>query len=162
MKIPDAGVPEVMTMEGKFVRAAYNNEGYVIIGYQPANRSIGEEWMLLEVGLTVRDGVKNYTLTRDALSLETPDGKTLPLPSIEEYPQGQHRRAAEPGEGPARLDQLFSAEREPAVRDDLLPRPDLSCDAARRRRAQLDARLSRAASTSTCPAASRTASTGSM
>ena len=84
LKIPDAGVPQTMTMEGRFVRAAYNNEGYVIIGYQLANRSIGEDWMLLEVGLTVRDGVKNYTLRRDALSIETPDGKTLPLSSIEE------------------------------------------------------------------------------
>ena len=42
-----------MTMEGKFVRAAYNNEGYVILGYQATNRSVGEEWMLLEVGMTV-------------------------------------------------------------------------------------------------------------
>ena len=85
VKIPEAGVPQVMTMEGKFIRAAYNNEGYVILGYQPANRSIGEEWLLIDVGLTVRDGVKNFTLKRDALSLETPDGKTLPLPSIEEF-----------------------------------------------------------------------------
>ena len=84
VKIPDSGVKEVMTMEGRFVRAAYNNEGYVILGYQLANRSIGEEWMLLEVGMTVRDGVKAYTLKRDALSIETPDGKTLPLASIEE------------------------------------------------------------------------------
>lgn len=87
VKIPDPKVPQIMTMEGKFVRAAYNNEGYVILGYQLANRSIGEEWMLLEFGLTVRDGVRNYTLTRNALSLETPDGKTLPLPSIEEHRQ---------------------------------------------------------------------------
>ena len=50
MKIPDAGVPEIMTMEGKFVRAAYNNEGYVILGYQPANRSIGEEWFSSRLG----------------------------------------------------------------------------------------------------------------
>ena len=85
VKIPEAGVPEIMTMEGKFVRAAYNNEGYVILGYQLANRSIGEEWMLLEVGLTVRERVDNYTLRRGALSLETPDGKTLPLPSIAEF-----------------------------------------------------------------------------
>jgi hypothetical protein len=85
VKMPESGVKQVITMEGKFVRAAYNNEGYVIIGYQLANRSIGEEWMLLEVGLTVRDGVKAYTLRRDALSLETPDGKTIPLPSIEEH-----------------------------------------------------------------------------
>ena len=85
VKIPDAGVPQIMTMEGKFVRAAYNNEGYVILGYQLANRSIGEEWMLLEVGMTLRDGVSNFTLKRDAISLDTPDGKTQPLPSISEY-----------------------------------------------------------------------------
>ena len=85
VQIPQPGVPQVMTMEGKFVRAAYNNEGYVIVGYQLANRSIGEEWLLLEVGMTVRDGTPNYTLTRGAISLETPDGTTLPLPSIEEF-----------------------------------------------------------------------------
>jgi hypothetical protein len=64
VKIPEAGVPEVMSMEGKFVRAAYNNEGYVILGYQVVNRSIGEEWMLLEFGVTVRDGVRDFTLRR--------------------------------------------------------------------------------------------------
>jgi hypothetical protein len=84
VQIPQPGVPEIMTMEGKFVRAAYNNEGYVIIGYQVANRSIGEEWMMLDTGVTLRDGVPNYTFKREALSLETPDGKTLPLPSIME------------------------------------------------------------------------------
>jgi hypothetical protein len=85
VEIPKPGVPQVMTLEGKFVRAAYNNEGYVIMGYQPAARSVGEEWMLLEVGLTLRDGVKDFVLTREALSIETPDGKTLPLPSIQEF-----------------------------------------------------------------------------
>ena len=91
VKIPDAGVPEIMTMEGKFVRAAYNNEGYVILGYQVSNRSIGEEWMLLEVGMTVLDRVPDYTLTRDALSLETPDGKTIPLPSVSEHRKANTR-----------------------------------------------------------------------
>jgi len=88
VQIPQPGVPQIMTMEGKFVRAAYNNEGYVILGYQPANRSIGEEWMLLEIGLTVMDDVPDYTLTRGALSLETPDGKTIPLPSVSEQRAG--------------------------------------------------------------------------
>jgi hypothetical protein len=78
IQIPQPGVPQIMTMEAKFVRAAYNSEGYVILGYQIVNRSIGEPWMLLEVGLTVLDNTPDYTLTRDALSLETPDGKTLP------------------------------------------------------------------------------------
>jgi len=85
VKIPQPGVPQIMTMEGKFVRAAYNNEGYVILGYQVANWSIGEKWILLEVGMTVMDGVPEYTLTRAALSLETPDGKTIPLPTISEF-----------------------------------------------------------------------------
>ena len=91
VKIPQPGVPQIMTMEGKFVRAAYNNEGYVILGYQVSNRSIGEKWMLLEVGMTVMDGVPDYTLTRAALSLETPDGKTIPLPAISEYREAETR-----------------------------------------------------------------------
>jgi hypothetical protein len=53
VQIPNPGVPQIMTMEAKFVRAAYNNEAYVILGYQVNNRSVGEEWMLLEVGMTV-------------------------------------------------------------------------------------------------------------
>jgi hypothetical protein len=85
VELPKPGVPEIMTMEAKFVRAAYNNEGYVIIGYQATNRSVGEDWMLLEVGMTARDNVEAFKITRDSLSLETPDGKTLPLPSISEH-----------------------------------------------------------------------------
>ena len=85
VELPQPGVPEILDIQGKFIRAAYNNEGYVILGYQPANRSIGEEWMLLEVGITLRDGVPDFTLTRDALSVDTPDGTTLPLPSISEF-----------------------------------------------------------------------------
>ena len=86
--LPKAGVPQVSTIEGKFVRASYNNEGYVILGYQASNRSVGEDWMLLEVGITLRDGVSDYRLTREAISLDTPDGKTLPLPSISEQRGG--------------------------------------------------------------------------
>jgi hypothetical protein len=41
--------------------------------------------MLIEFGIALRDGMPAYDLTRDKLSLETPDGKTLPLPTIEEY-----------------------------------------------------------------------------
>jgi hypothetical protein len=85
IKIPDAGVPQAMTLEGNFVRVAYNNEGYAILGYKLANLSQGEEWMLLEVGITLRDGVKDQTLTRDDVSLETPDGKTIPLATVQAY-----------------------------------------------------------------------------
>jgi hypothetical protein len=88
VQLPQPGVPEVMTMEGKFVRASYNNEGYVILGYQATNRSIGDEWMLLEVGMTVLDNTPDYKLMRDAISLETPDGTTIPLPTAIEQRGG--------------------------------------------------------------------------
>jgi hypothetical protein len=85
VQIPEPGVPQIMTMEGRYVRVAYNNEGYVILGYRLANLSIGEEWMLIEMGTTVRDDVPAYRLKREAISLETPDGITIPLPTVEEY-----------------------------------------------------------------------------
>ncbi|HEX6972784.1 MAG TPA: hypothetical protein VF147_00200 [Vicinamibacterales bacterium] len=85
VKIPEAGVPQIATIEGNFVRAAYNNEGYAILGYQIANLSVGEEWMLLDFGATIMDGVKNQKMLRDAISLETPDGTKLALASVQDY-----------------------------------------------------------------------------
>jgi len=78
IQIPQPGVPQIMTLEGKFVRAAYNKEGYVILGYQIANRTIGHDWIMLDVGLTLMEKEPDYRLKREALSLDTPDG-TLPL-----------------------------------------------------------------------------------
>jgi hypothetical protein len=88
VKIPEPGVPQIMTMEGRYVRAAYNNEGYVILGYQLANSSVGNEWMLLEIGATLMQKVPDYKLTREAISLTTPDGKEIPLPTYEEFRKG--------------------------------------------------------------------------
>ncbi len=75
VKAPQATVPEKISLQGEFVRVAYNNEGFVTLGYRVANGSVGEEWMMLDVGITVRDGVKSYDLKREALTLKTPDGK---------------------------------------------------------------------------------------
>jgi hypothetical protein len=85
VQIPQSGVPQIMTIEGAFVRIAYNNEGFVNLGYQIANESVGEEWVLLEIGATVRKGQKNYTLKREHLSINTPDGKTIPLATNSEF-----------------------------------------------------------------------------
>jgi hypothetical protein len=89
-QIPQPGVPEIMTIEGNFVRVAYNNEGYVILGYQIANRTVGDEWIMLDVGITLMQRVRDYTLKREAITLDTPDG-TLPLPSIAEYRQNESK-----------------------------------------------------------------------
>lgn len=83
--IPDPGVPQVMTMEGKFVRAAYNNEAYVIIGYQIANRSIGDPWMMLDLGTSLLGNTPEYKMTRAALSVDTPSGANVKLATVEEY-----------------------------------------------------------------------------
>jgi hypothetical protein len=88
VQIPQPGVPQIMTLEAKFVRVAYNNEGYVILGYQIANRTVGEDWIMLDVGITLMEKVRDYTLKREALSLDTPDG-TLPLPSISQYRESE-------------------------------------------------------------------------
>jgi len=50
-----------------------------------ANQSVGEEWMLLEVGMTVREGNQTHMLKREHLSISTPDGKTIPLPTNQDY-----------------------------------------------------------------------------
>jgi hypothetical protein len=89
IQVPNPGVPQIMTLEGKFVRVAYNNEGYVILGYQIANRTVGNDWIMLDTGITLMEDVKDYKLKREAISLDVPDGKTLPLPSISEYRQNE-------------------------------------------------------------------------
>ncbi len=87
VKIPESGVPQIMTIEGLFVRAAYNNEGYVILGYKTANYSLGEDWMLIETGMTLREGVSAEKVKRGAVSLDTPDGTHIALATIEEFRQ---------------------------------------------------------------------------
>ena len=87
-QMPQPGVPQIMTLEAKFVRVAYNNEGYVILGYQVANRTVGDDWIMLDVGLTGMERTPDYRLKREAITLDTPDG-TLPLPTIEQYRENE-------------------------------------------------------------------------
>ena len=56
-----------------------------------------------------------YKLTRDAVSLETPDGKTIPLPTLQEYRAGNTQALQAREKGAAGLDQLLSSGREPGV-----------------------------------------------
>jgi hypothetical protein len=88
--IPNPGVPQIMTLEGKFVRVAYNNEAYVILGYQIANRTVGDDWIMLDVGMTLMERTPDYRLKREAITLDTPDAN-LPLPTIEQYRQNESK-----------------------------------------------------------------------
>ena len=159
--IPQPGVPQIMTLEGKFVRVAYNNEGYVILGYQIANRTVGQDWIMLDIGMTMMEKVPNYTMKREALFARH-TGRNAPSAVDRRVPRKRIESAAAPtaDESPARLDQLFpalDARREPSR---VLLRPRLPRDAVGSGRGQQ--RLSRVwvSSISTCPAARSTASTG--
>jgi hypothetical protein len=82
---PKPDVPEIFTLAGAYVRMAYNNEGYAVIGYRMVQEEVGNPWALISVGVTLRGNTKPYTMPRAAFSLQTPDGKTLPLPTQQEY-----------------------------------------------------------------------------
>jgi hypothetical protein len=82
---PQPTVPEVFTLEGEFVRVAYNNEGYATLGYRMAQEKVGEEWMLLQFGVTLRKPAPDYRLKREHLWITTPDGKKIPLATQQEY-----------------------------------------------------------------------------
>jgi hypothetical protein len=72
-------------VEGTFVRVAENNEGYVVLGYTTANESVKEKWMLLNVGITLQDGVEAQKITRDQIKLVTPDDQVISLATQEEF-----------------------------------------------------------------------------
>lgn len=82
---PQPTVPEVFTLEGQFVRVAYNNEGYATLGYRMAQDELGKEWMLLQMGVTLRKPAPNYKLKREHIWVSTPDGKKIPLATQQEY-----------------------------------------------------------------------------
>ncbi len=82
---PKPTVPEVFTLMGQYVRVAYNNEGFVTMGYHVAQESVGEDWMLLEVGVTMRSPAKDFTLKREHFSVKTPDGASIALATQREY-----------------------------------------------------------------------------
>ena len=76
---------EQIGVEGTFVRVAANDEGWVVVGYRIANESVGKNWMLLDVGLTVMKGTKPHKITRDDIKLVTTDRQVISLPTQEEY-----------------------------------------------------------------------------
>ena len=90
IKKPEPTVPEIFTLTGQFVRVAYNNEGYVTLGYRVANDSVAEDWMLLEVGVTLRAPTKGQKMTRDAFSLMLPDESTIGLATQKEFAEAGH------------------------------------------------------------------------
>ncbi len=56
-----------------------------VVGYLQAQRSLGDEWLILAVELTSRRGNKAIAFARGDITLRTPDGRRLTLIRQEEY-----------------------------------------------------------------------------
>jgi hypothetical protein len=91
--IPQPTVPEVFTMMGTFVRVAYNKEGFVTLGYQVVQQALGEEWALIDVGMTMRSPAKDFRLKREHIKLKTPDGQVINLATQSEFAEAGYLRA---------------------------------------------------------------------
>jgi hypothetical protein len=83
--VPDPQNAQITTLEDQYVRVAYNNEGYVILGYRLTQELIGKEWVRIEVGTTLRDGKPRYSLKRSDITLDLPGGKQVSLPPNAEF-----------------------------------------------------------------------------
>ncbi len=82
-----------LAVEGTYVRIGYNDEGWATMGFRTANNSVGEEWMLLEVGLTVQQGVADHTLKRSDIALVVPGPKVVPLATQTQFQEAGYLRA---------------------------------------------------------------------
>ena len=73
-----------LSFPGEYVRRVANDTAVVALGYRTANASVGPEWVMVEISMTVFPG-NNMTLTRDDFWLTTPNGTRVDLASQEEY-----------------------------------------------------------------------------
>jgi hypothetical protein len=76
-----------LAFPGEYVRHVATDQMVVNLGYRTANASVGQEWLMVEVSMTVLPG-HNMTLTRDAFWLTTPDGSRVDLASQEQFNKG--------------------------------------------------------------------------
>jgi hypothetical protein len=69
---------------GEYVLKQFGPELWAVLGYRFANSQIGDEWMILEVGLSSPNG-QTARVVRENIFLRTPDGTNVPLATQEEF-----------------------------------------------------------------------------
>ena len=99
---PPAAAAQKVMAKGTFVRIAYNDEGWVTLGYRAANHSVGEEWMVLQVGLALQQGVSSQTVKRSDIALLTPGPKVVTLASQDDFQEAGYLRGLSRRAGVAR------------------------------------------------------------
>ena len=69
---------------GEYILKQFGPELWAVLGYRFASTQIGDEWMILEVGLSSPNG-QTAKVLRENISLRTPDGARLALATQEEF-----------------------------------------------------------------------------
>lgn len=71
---------------GEYVLRQFGPQLWTVLGYRFASTQVGEEWMVLDLGLSSPNG-QNARVTRDAVFLRSPSGDRIPLATQTEFNQ---------------------------------------------------------------------------
>ncbi len=69
---------------GEYILKQFGPELWTVLGYRFANTQLGDEWMILEVGLSSPNG-QSAEVTREEIFLLSPSGKRIPLPTQKQF-----------------------------------------------------------------------------
>ncbi|HSO23905.1 MAG TPA: hypothetical protein VLT81_13415 [Chondromyces sp.] len=69
---------------GEYVLRQFGPQLWTVLGYRFASTQVGEEWMVLDVGLSSPNG-QSARVTRDAVFLRSPSGDRIPLATQTEF-----------------------------------------------------------------------------
>jgi hypothetical protein len=69
---------------GEFVLKQFGPELWTVLGYRFANSQLGDEWMILEIGLSSPNG-QSAKVEREDIFLRTPSGDRISLPTQKEF-----------------------------------------------------------------------------
>jgi len=69
---------------GAYILKQFGPELWTVLGYRFASSQLGDEWMILEVGLSSPNG-QNARVMREEIFLRAPSGNRVPLATQEEF-----------------------------------------------------------------------------
>jgi len=69
---------------GQYVLKQFGPELWTVLGYRFANSQLGDEWMILEIGLSSPNG-QSAEVTREEIFLRSPSGDRIPLATQKQF-----------------------------------------------------------------------------
>lgn len=69
---------------GQYVLKQFGPELWTVLGYRFANTQLGDDWMILEIGLSSPNG-QSAEVTREEIFLRSPSGDRIPLATQKQF-----------------------------------------------------------------------------